>query len=180
MKDFYTIGETAKILNVHRTTLQRWDRTGVLKSYRLPSGRRRYSHQQIQDALVGNGLKECFIYISFREQDNYSDVSEKITSLKDYALKKKYEVKQIFVEKYGKCLKTRKKLRIMLKALIMEKPKKLLIENKKRFVHEGFEYVEEILNCLGTEIEEISLEDNVKDYENDVIEGVNEKEMAVE
>ncbi len=178
MKEFYTIGEAAKMLNVHRTTLQRWDRSGIFKSFRLPSGRRRYSHKQIQDALEGNELKKCFIYISFGEQENYSDVSKKINNLKNYAKEKKYEVKQIFVEKYGKCLKTKKKLQTMLRALIMEKPKKLFIQNRKNFVHEGFEYVEEILNCLGTEIQEIGFEEDATVYKRKPVN--DEKEMFEE
>lgn len=41
-KEYYTIGEVAKLLGVHIDTLRRWDKKGQLKSMRLGNNWRRY------------------------------------------------------------------------------------------------------------------------------------------
>lgn len=49
MKNYYSVGETAKILSVSTKTIQRWDQSGKLKATRSPAGRRRYSIEQIDE-----------------------------------------------------------------------------------------------------------------------------------
>jgi excisionase family DNA binding protein len=45
--------EAAKLLNVHVKTLQRWDREGIFKSKRTPTGRRFYTEKMVEDFLNG-------------------------------------------------------------------------------------------------------------------------------
>jgi len=47
----YKVKEFAELLNVTVKTLQRWDKTGVLKSYRYPSNRRYYKEEQYLEIL---------------------------------------------------------------------------------------------------------------------------------
>lgn len=44
----YKPKEFAALLNVTVKTLQRWDRTGVLKAYRLPTNRRYYTEDHLE------------------------------------------------------------------------------------------------------------------------------------
>ncbi|WP_149453926.1 IS607 family transposase [Pasteuria penetrans] len=46
MGTHYTPARMAKLLGVSVATLQRWDRSGVLKAHRSPTNRRYYTHQQ--------------------------------------------------------------------------------------------------------------------------------------
>lgn len=50
--------ETAKILNVHVKTLQRWDRQGIFKAKRTPTNRRYYTEQMIEVFMNGETYKK--------------------------------------------------------------------------------------------------------------------------
>ena len=47
-----SIGAAAKYLGVSITTLRRWDADGRLVAHRTPSGRRRYSRTQLDQAVA--------------------------------------------------------------------------------------------------------------------------------
>ena len=51
MSTNYSTGKAAIYLGVSVKTLQRWDREGVLKPARLPTGRRVYSQEQLDECL---------------------------------------------------------------------------------------------------------------------------------
>lgn len=50
-KEYYTIGEVAKLLGVHIDTLRRWDKKGYLKAIRLGKNWRRYKREDIESFL---------------------------------------------------------------------------------------------------------------------------------
>lgn len=52
----YTFAEFAKLVKVHKQTLQRWDREGTLKAHRTKTGRRYYTETQLQEYL---GAPSC-------------------------------------------------------------------------------------------------------------------------
>jgi hypothetical protein len=58
MKKFIPIGEAAKTLNVSIDTLRRWDKTGILKSYRLGGERGHRYYDEADLALFGVDLLE--------------------------------------------------------------------------------------------------------------------------
>jgi len=52
LKNYLTIGETAEILGVSRSTLRNWDKTGKLKPYRHPfNGYRLYNRNELKTLL---------------------------------------------------------------------------------------------------------------------------------
>ncbi len=52
MKKLITINEAAKILNVSKETLRRWDKTGKFKSYRNPINNYRvYDRSEVENLL---------------------------------------------------------------------------------------------------------------------------------
>ena len=52
MGDQLTVGEVAKILNLHRSTVRRWSDLGILRTYRLgPRGDRRFLSADIMSFL---------------------------------------------------------------------------------------------------------------------------------
>jgi excisionase family DNA binding protein len=51
-----TARQVAKLLNVHVNTVRRWNDRGILKAYRIgPRGDRRFSKEDINTFLAGNG-----------------------------------------------------------------------------------------------------------------------------
>lgn len=58
MKKFISIGEAAKILNVSIDTLRRWDKTGILRSYRLGGERGHRYYDETDLTLFGIDILE--------------------------------------------------------------------------------------------------------------------------
>ena len=47
-----TVGDAARLLNVHINTVRRWSNNGILKAYRIgPRGDRRFRHEDIASFL---------------------------------------------------------------------------------------------------------------------------------
>ena len=55
--EWLTAAEAAKYLRVDRTTIYRWERAGILRSYPLPIRGRRFKQSDL-DALLESGGKE--------------------------------------------------------------------------------------------------------------------------
>lgn len=52
-----TISEAAKYLSVHPNTLRGWDKKGILKVYRIGTGRhRRFDTEDLDYALIVSGI----------------------------------------------------------------------------------------------------------------------------
>ena len=50
-----TTREASKILNVHGNTLRRWNKQGIIKSYRIgPSGGRRFKREDVIALIRGD------------------------------------------------------------------------------------------------------------------------------
>ena len=47
----YKISEFAKLIGVSISTLRNWDRSGVLKAHKTPTGHRFYTHKQYEDYM---------------------------------------------------------------------------------------------------------------------------------
>lgn len=47
----YKVGELSKKFGISVKTLQRWDREGVLKAFRSPTGRRYYTEEQLKELI---------------------------------------------------------------------------------------------------------------------------------
>ncbi len=47
----YKTSEFARLLGISVRTLQRWDKKGILKSFRTPTDRRYYTHDQYLEYL---------------------------------------------------------------------------------------------------------------------------------
>ena len=83
MKDkIYKPKEFAKLVNVTVTTLQRWDREGVLKAYRNPKNRRFYTEQQLKEFKGENSDKSSgknVIYVRVSNRGQKDDLENQIS-----------------------------------------------------------------------------------------------------
>ena len=53
MSQYLTRREVAQWLELHPSTIYRWGKAGILTEYKLPTGRVRYSLQEVQDLIEG-------------------------------------------------------------------------------------------------------------------------------
>jgi putative resolvase len=63
MEQIYKPKQFAQMIGCSVSTLQRWDREGILKAYRTPTNRRYYTHEQ---------------YLAFRGQKPESERGTKV------------------------------------------------------------------------------------------------------
>lgn len=73
--DFVTPQKARKMLGVTTQTLHRWDKTGKIRSVRVPSGVRRYYHEDIQNILssanvVNQKKKVAYCRVSSKHQND--------------------------------------------------------------------------------------------------------------
>nr|WP_041458878.1 MerR family DNA-binding transcriptional regulator [Ammonifex degensii] len=55
--ELLSIGKAAKMLGVHPNRLRAWEKQGLIKPVRLPSGQRRYPVEEINRILGTGGMK---------------------------------------------------------------------------------------------------------------------------
>jgi excisionase family DNA binding protein len=59
-KAMLTIGEVARIFEVHPSTIRRWCERGKIKSYRTgPRGIRMFKREDIAIAYLERGIRQC-------------------------------------------------------------------------------------------------------------------------
>lgn len=87
MKNFYTIGEFARLINVTEQTLRNWDESGKLVAHRtLGGGHRRYTPEQLAQFidLPSEGDQRVFMYMRVKKDNITDEVLDEISQLRLY------------------------------------------------------------------------------------------------
>ena len=58
----YKVGELSKKFGISVKTLQRWDREGILKAFRSPTGRRYYTEEQLKDLVKSKSEAQTTLF----------------------------------------------------------------------------------------------------------------------
>jgi resolvase domain protein len=105
MEKIYSVSEFAEMIGKSVNTLQRWDRLGILTSYRSPMSRRYYIHPQYNEYMGINKSedKKNVIYtrvsnIGQKEEEMIQDLTSVIHvfSCRIYSLQKyKSKIKKV-------------------------------------------------------------------------------------
>ena len=154
-KDIYKPGEFAKLLNVTVTTLQRWDREGVLKAYRNPKNRRFYTEQQLKEFMGESSDKNSgrnVIYARVSNKSQTDDLENQIDFLKTYTNASGIIVDEVISETGSGLNYKRKKWNQLLDAVMQREISKIFIAYKDRFIRFGYDWFESFCQKHGTEI----------------------------
>jgi len=156
MRDkIYKPKEFAKLVNVTVTTLQRWDREGVLKAYRNPKNRRFYTEQQLKKFKGENSDKSSgknVIYVRVSNRGQKDDLEKQISFLKQY-VNASGQIADEIISDIGSGLNYKRKNWNQLLDDVMErKVSKIFIAYKDRFIRFGYEWFEKLCEKCGTEI----------------------------
>ena len=85
MKEYLSIGETAKLLGISVCTLRRWDRSGQFKSiFRTFGNHRRYRTNQINKIIHKEKDKKIIGYARVSSHDQKNDLVTQANRLKNY------------------------------------------------------------------------------------------------
>lgn len=154
MNNTYKPGTFAKLINRTVNTLQRWDREGILKAHRSPTGRRFYTHDQYLEylGLVAKGEGKVIAYARVSSVGQKPDLKNQIEALKKFCLENKIIIDEL-IQEIGSGLNYKhKKFNDIFQQIELGKVSKLIIAHKDRLVRFGFEWFESFCKRHGAEL----------------------------
>lgn len=154
MNNTYKPGTFAKLINRTVNTLQRWDREGILKAHRSPTGRRFYTHDQYLEylGLVAKGEGKVIAYARVSSVGQKPDLKNQIEALKKFCLENKIIIDELIQEIGSGLNYKRKKFNDIFQQIELGKVSKLIIAHKDRLVRFGFEWFESFCKRHGAEL----------------------------
>ena len=148
MEDYSTPKETSKILKVSPQTLKRWERDGLIKTFRTPGGKRMYNVKQylINNNLIENEhqtkkTKQNICYCRVSSQSQHDDLERQI----------KYMTKQYpnytIIKDIGSGLNFKRKgLNTIIDLAINDELDEVVIAYKDRLARFGYDLIERLIN----------------------------------
>lgn len=152
----YKVGEFARKVGVSISTLQRWDRTNVLKSRRTPTNQRYYTDEDLNKVLnleVETKSKRKnvgYCRVSTQRQKKSLENQKEFVSV--YSLSHGVILDEIYTDIGSGLNYKRKNWNTLLKQVEANEIDKIYITYKDRFVRFGYEWFEEFCTSHGTEI----------------------------
>ena len=152
----YKVGEFAEKVGVSISTLQRWDRTDVLKSRRTPTNQRYYTDEDLNKVL--NLEAETKIqrknvgYCRVSTQGQKQNLENQKEFVSVYSLNHGVILDEIYTDIESSLNYKRKNWNKLLKQVENNEIDKIYVTYKDRFVRFGYEWFEEFCASHGTEI----------------------------
>lgn len=142
MNDTFSIGDAARKLGKTVKTLQRWDRSGLLKAIKTPTGRRVYTLQKLREAMgLADEQKDriAVAYCRVSSQAQKPDLKNQRRVVEDFCVAKGLANVQ-FIEEIGGGLNFKRPLFLKLvDQVVAGEISKLILAHKDRLVRFGFE-----------------------------------------
>lgn len=152
----YKVGEFARKVGVSISTLQRWDRTNVLKSRRTPTNQRYYTDEDLNKVLnleVETKSKRKnvgYCRVSTQRQKKSLENQKEFVSV--YSLSHGVILDEIYTDIGSGLNYKRQNWNKLLKQVKANEIDKIYITYKDRFVRFGYDWFEEFCASHGTEI----------------------------
>lgn len=154
MKDTYRPHEFGKLISKSVSTLQRWDREGILTAERSPTGRRYYTHEQYLE-YTGRGRKEnrkAVVYCRVSGHSQKQDMLSQKKALEEFCTGGGIAVSE-WLSDIGSGLNYRRKNFVnLMQAVETGGISVIVIAHKDRLVRFGFEWFEHFCKQHGAEI----------------------------
>lgn len=152
----YKVGEFAEKIGVSVSTLQRWDRTNVLKSRRTPTNQRYYTDEDLNKVLNSETETKSkrknvgYCRVSTQEQKKNLENQQEFVSV--YSLSQGVILDEIYTDIDSGLNYKRQNWNKLLKQVEANEIDKIYVTYKDRFVRFGYEWFEEFCASHGTEI----------------------------
>lgn len=152
----YKVGEFAEKVGVSISTLQRWDRTNVLKSKRTPTNQRYYTDEDLNKVLNLEAETKSkrknvgYCRVSTQGQKHNLENQQEFVSI--YSLSHGVILDEIYTDIGSGLNYKRQNWSKLLKQVEANEIDKIYITYKDRFVRFGYEWFEEFCASHGTEI----------------------------
>lgn len=152
----YKVGEFSEKVGVSISTLQRWDRTNVLKSRRTPTNQRYYTDEDLNKVLNLDKETESkrknvgYCRVSTQGQKQNLENQKEFVSI--YSLSHGVILDEIYTDIGSGLDYKRQNWNKLLKQVEANEIDKIYLTYKDRFVRFGFEWFEDFCASHGTEI----------------------------
>ncbi len=152
----YTLGEFSKLTGFGKSTLQLWDRKGVLVAHRTLTNRRYYTYDQYLQVLgeqphIENDKtdKHTVIYARVSSRNQKDDLVRQEEFLQQWANARGIIVDEIFTD-IGSGLNFKR--RNFNKLMYSNDVSRIIIAHKDRLTRFGFDWFEDYLKRRGVEL----------------------------
>lgn len=146
--------EMAQKLGVSISTLQRWDREGVLKAYRNPKNRRYYTEEQYLNymGISDDKKRKVVAYSRVSSRNQKDDLDNQFNFIKNYC-----NAKGIIVDDYMSDIDSglnykRKNWNKLLDQVMNNEIETIYITYKDRFIRFGYDWFENLCHQFDTQI----------------------------
>ena len=161
--------ETGTLLNVSKSTLQRWDKEGKLIAVRTEGGHRRYKLSDIEKILgkeqTVRDNNDIIVATYARCSTQDQNIDRQSSRIFEYCTKRNYNVEYI-IKDIGSGLNDKRKGFIKLCNLVVNrKINKVVIEYKDRLTRFQYNLIEFFFKSYGVEIELLDKKDYTEQEE---------------
>ena len=163
VKNFYTIGEFARLLNVSEQTLRNWDESGKLVAHRtLGGGHRRYTPAQLAEFIdvdedpnnIGGQDQQVILYIKVDGYNESGGLLEVVGKLRDYLSSKYGNHYLVYVDlSRGQKLTDLPEYQRLLGDLENNKVKKLYLQVTNNNDYPEYLAIKSVLGVKGVPVE---------------------------
>lgn len=173
MDRLLTLKETGTLLNVSKSTLQRWDKEGKLIAVRTEGGHRRYKLSDIEN-IIGKEqtvrdnndiIVATYARCSTQDQKANGDIDRQSSRIFEYCTKRNYKVEYIIKDMGSGLNDKRKGFMKLCNLVVNRKINKVVIEHKDRLTRFQYNLIEFFFQSYGVEIELLDKKDYTEQEE---------------
>lgn len=154
---FYTLSEAANFLHIHKMTLHNWSKKNLIKYTTLPNGYRRYTEEDLLDALKikkkpQNIIKKNIIYSRVSTPLQKENLERQNQRLLDYCASKGIQVSECLSDIASGMNFNRINFKKLINLVLSNEVDTIVIEFKDRLVRFGFDLIEHMCSYYNTKI----------------------------
>jgi len=156
---------------IHRQTLYRWRKLGLIEYTQTPSGRYVYGiNKKYESGEINIEVPKTVIYARVSTSGQKENLDRQIKRLKQFATSNGFIIDEIYSEVASALNYNRKKFNKLMNEIYDRKVNNLIIEYKDRLVRVGFEHLESICKKFNVNLIIIDkTEDESKDKQKEII-----------
>ena len=170
MEKIYNIREFSKLVGKSVKTLQRWDREGILTSYRSPSNRRYYTQSQYNEymGITKSEDRINVIYTRVSNKNQQDDLKNQTKFIIEYTKQNSIPISNIYSDIGSGLNYNRKSFNKLIEDAFSGKINKVYISYKDRFVRFGYYWICSLLKKYCN-VDVININDITTSPEEDLI-----------
>jgi predicted site-specific integrase-resolvase len=159
MSKQYTIGDFAKRIGRSASTVRRWERDGLIKSKRLPSGHRYFDEDDIRTILGKADEKRLtVVYCRVSSHGQKDDLQSQVAAMEQYCLGAGIAVDEWVQEVGGGMNFKRKQFLQLMDRVASGDIGRLIVAHKDRLVRFGFDFLDHVAKRSACVIEVVNQE----------------------